>query len=411
MKKVALTTLGCDKNTCDSECLAGALKAQGYTFVADDADADIIIVNTCAFIKSARDEALRVIKSKLEFKDHARIVVTGCMTVKHKNLIPDGVEVWDIAKIPLLEEVDAKADSVVSPNQKLLSTPQSYAYIKISDGCDNRCSYCTIPSIRGSYKARPESEILDEVTRFASLGVGEFILVAQDLTKYPNLVKLIQNISKINGVQRIRLHYVYPNGITQELLDEIARNPKVCKYLDIPFQHVSPRIVSLMNRKGGAAEYLELIANVRKKIPGITIRSTFMVGFPTETDDDFAIACDFLETANLDYVGFFKYSREQGTPAYSMEQVPEKIKSARLKTIQAIQSKVLEAKHNGLVGQRIKVVCDFYDAVLGCSITRCEHLSPEVDPIIIVKARLKVGEYAEIKITGVQKENLVGELA
>jgi len=393
--KVALTTLGCDKNTCDSETLAGALKTQGHTFVADDADADIIIVNTCAFIKPARDEALRVIKSKLKYKNKARIVVTGCITVKHKNLIPDGVEVWEIGKYH---------------GQKLLSTLQSYAYIKIADGCNNHCSYCTIPSIRGPYKVRTESEILAEVTHFAKLGVPEYILVAQDLTKYPNLVGLIKKISKIKGVQRIRLHYVYPNGITQELLDEIARNPKICKYLDIPFQHVSPRILKLMNRKGGAQEYLALISNIRKTIPTVSIRSTFMIGFPTETDEDFEILYKFLKTAKLDYVGFFKYSREQGTPAYSMPQVAPKIKIARLETIQAIQSEILKEIQVGIIGQTIKVVCDFYDAVLGCSITRCEFLSPDVDPVIIVRGRLGVGEFAEIKITGTQEENLLGEL-
>lgn len=391
--KVALTTLGCDKNTCDSENLAGALRAQGHAFVTSDADADIIIVNTCAFIKSARDEALRVIKSKLKYK--ARIIVTGCITVKHKDLIPSGVEIWEIGKFD---------------GQKLLSTPPSYAYIKIADGCNNHCTYCTIPSIRGQYKARTEADILSEITRFASLGVGEFILVAQDLTKYPNLVGLVKNISRISGVERIRLHYVYPNGITDDLVNEIACNPKVCKYLDIPFQHVSQRILKLMNRKGGKEEYLELIESIRRNIPNIAIRSTFMVGFPTETDEDCRMLCDFLKTACLDYVGFFKYSREVGTPAYSMPQVGAKIKTLRLETVRSIQSAILAAKHANLVGQTIKVVCDFFDVVLGYSITRCEHLSPEIDPVIIVRERLKTGENAKIKIIGTQKENLIGEL-
>lgn len=391
--KIALTTLGCDKNTCDSETLAGALRAQGHIFISSDADADIIIVNTCAFIKSARDEALSVIKSKLKYK--ARVVVTGCITVKHKDLIPSGVEIWEIGKYD---------------GQKLLSTPQSYAYIKIADGCNNHCTYCTIPSIRGSYKARAETDILNEITRFANLGVGEFILIAQDLTKYPNLIGLIRKISQINGVERIRLHYVYPNGISKDLINEIACNPKVCKYLDIPFQHVSQRILKLMNRKGSAEEYLELITTIRANIPHIAIRSTFMVGFPTETDEDFKILCDFLKTARLDYVGFFKYSREIGTPAYSMPQVVAKVKTLRLETVHSIQSAILAAKHANLVGQTVKVVCDFYDTVLGCSITRCEHLSPEVDPVIIVRERLKTGENAKIKIIGTQNENLIGEL-
>ena len=389
MNKVAITTLGCDKNTCDSETLAGALKAQGYTLVANDEEADIIIVNTCAFIKSARDEALRVIKSK--FKYNARVIVTGCITAKHKHLIPSGAEVWDIGKYS---------------GQKLLSTPPSYTYIKIADGCNNHCSYCTIPSIRGAYKARPETDILNEVTHFATLGVTEFILVAQDITKYPNLVGLIKKISAIGGVKRIRLHYVYPNGITDDLINEIATNPKVCKYIDIPFQHVSPQVLKAMNRKPIGDE----VQRLRARIPDITIRSTFMVGFPTETDEDFTMLCDFLKSARLDYVGFFAYSREPDTVAYSMPQVPAKIKTARLKAVQTIQNEILVQKHKLLIGQTIKVVCDSRNDVLGYSITRSQSMSPDVDPVIIVKGRLNSGEYADVKITGLQKQNLIGEV-
>jgi len=384
--KVAITTLGCDKNTVDSETLAGALKSQGYTLVARDEDADIIIVNTCAFIKSARDEALKVIKSKLKYK--AKVVITGCITVKHKNLLPDGVEVWEIGK---------------HTGQKLLSTPQSYTYIKISDGCDNHCSYCTIPSIRGRYIARHETDILKEITHFANIGVGEFILVAQDLTRYPNLIALIRNISKIKGVKRIRLHYIYPSGITDDLITEVKTNPKVCKYLDIPFQHISPRILNLMNRK--PINPLALV----KKLHGITVRSTFMVGFPTETEEDFEILCNFLKTARLDYVGFFKYSREVGTPAHSMSQIDDKTKTSRLKTVQSIQNDILLQIHQSKIGKTVKVVCDFVDDVLGYSIVRSESQSPDVDPVIIVKDKLQVGRYYEVKIKELRDENLIGE--
>jgi len=385
--KVAITTLGCDKNTCDSETLAGALKAQGFTFVARDEDAEMIIVNTCAFIKSARDEAIKVIKSK--FKHKAKIVVTGCLT-KYPDLIPDGAEVWEIGKFS---------------GEKLLSTPPSYAYIKISDGCDNCCTYCTIPSIRGGYKPRTEQDILSEITRFAKLGVGEFILVAQDLTKYPGLVALIKKISNIRGVQRIRLHYVYPSGITDELVSEVKSNPRVCKYLDIPFQHVSPRILKLMNRKPG--DYLALV----KKLQGITIRSTFMVGFPTETDNDFEMLLDFLKKAKLDYVGFFKFSREKGTTAYSLpDQVDPKTKNTRLFAAETLQNSTLLEKHRRLVGQTLKVVCDFCDNVIGYSVTRSEAQSPEVDPVIIINSKMRTGEYAQVKITGMDRENLIGEL-
>lgn len=406
-KKIAIITLGCDKNRCDSEQLAGTLKTQGFILVASDKDADIIIVNTCAFIGKARSETLQVINSELKYKTRAasrgkiiKVIVTGCITAKHKALIPAEVdEIWALPDF---------ADSY-----KLLSTPQSYAYIKIAEGCDNWCSYCTIPAIRGGYKSRPKKDILAEVSRFAALGVPEFILVAQDLTKYEsggaNLAGLIREISGIPGVERIRLHYMYPDGVTDELIHEIAVNPKVCKYIDMPLQHVSTRILSLMNRHGGANEYMALINKLRSIVPTITIRSTFMVGFPTETAEDFRELCDFLTSVKLDYVGFFAYSREPFTRAYSMVQIAEKTKSIRLRTAERVQNAVLMQKNRELVGATLKVVCDSYDDVLGCSVTRSEYQSPEVDPYIAIYKCLSVGKFYRIKVTGFKDENLTGE--
>ena len=285
--------------------------------------------------------------------------------------------------------------------------------------------YCTIPFIRGRYRSRPTSEILAEVEHFAGLGVREFILVAQDLTKYNhdgvNLVSLVRSISKIKGVHRIRLHYVYPHGVTDELVDEIATNDRVCKYLDIPMQHVAPRLVGLMNRRGGAGEYLALVNKLRARIPDIAIRSTFMVGFPTETDAEFAELCGFIQTARLDFVGFFAYSRERGTRAYSMEQIPANIRRERLRAIERLQSEILQEKNRVMLlppqrggsnrGEKPqKVICDYYDGVLGYSITRTEHQSPEVDPCVIVYGELTAGEVYTVKITGTHKQHLIGEI-
>ena len=415
MQKVCITTLGCDKNTCDSEQLAAELRAKGHILVATDADADVIIINTCSFIESARREAIKVIKSKFKYKPRAKIVVTGCATVKHRNIIPDGVdEIWEISK------------SQTVP--KLLSTPRSYAYIKIADGCDNQCAYCTIPSIRGGYVSRPKQDIIDEVTHFANLGVKEFILVAQDLTKYSSignqynlsgqkhsgqtsgLTNLLQSISRVRGVQRIRLHYVYPSGITDDLIDEVAKNPKVCKYLDIPFQHVSRRIVELMNRKGSSEEYTALIEKLRNRIPGIAIRSTFMVGFPTETDEEFAELCNFMKINQLDFVGFFAYSREAGTRAYAMSQISAKTKNMRLRAIQAVQRDVLLHKDKKLIGKTVKVICDFHDSMIGYSIARTQYQSPEVDPCVIIHEPMQPGQEYTVRITDTQEENLIGVL-
>ena len=409
MQKVCITTLGCDKNTCDSEQLAAELRAKGHVLVATDAEADIIIVNTCSFIESARKEAIKVINSKLKYKPRAKVVVTGCATVRHRDIIPSWVdEVWEISKTQTVP--------------KLLSTPRSYAYIKIADGCDNQCSYCTIPSIRGGYVSRPKQEIIDEVTHFAKLGVSEFILVAQDITKYSSvgdnqkhsgrtsgLTTLIKSISKIDGVQRIRLHYVYPSGITDDLINEIAKNPKVCKYLDIPFQHVSSRIVGLMNRKGRSAEYTTLIKRLRSAIPGVVLRSTFMVGFPTETEEEFNELCDFIKTNKLDCVGFFAYSREPGTTAHAMSQIGAKIKKMRLQAIQGLQRDVLFHKNQKLIGKTVKVVCDIYDSVIGYSIARMRTQSPDVDPHVIINDVMQPGKEYTVRIIGTHEENLVGE--
>jgi ribosomal protein S12 methylthiotransferase len=478
IKSISITTLGCDKNRCDSESMAGILKAAGFAFAPSDGCAQIIIVNTCAFISAARQEALDTIASKLRYKVSGSaagnaagakgtpapgkcemLIVTGCFPVRHRarlvKMFPAvdlfiGIDEYEKLPSLIADFYNAKSNKlrfdlarstwapVISPNNllstpsistppnKLLSTPPSHVFIKIADGCSNRCAYCTIPAIRGAYRSRPAAEILREAAHFAALGVPEFILVAQDVTCYActkaenpetkdesensyNLVSLLRELSKIEGVKKIRLHYVYPNGITEELITEIAENPKICKYIDIPLQHASGRVLRLMNRRGGAAEYLALIDKLRARVPGIVIRSTFMVGFPTETDADFAELCAFLRSARLDYVGFFAYSREAGTPAFRMPQVPAAVKRARLRAAGAIQTEILAAKNWALVGKTLKVVCDSVDPVLQSSITRTEGQSPDVDPVVAVTGQLSVSGYYDVKIVGVDGQNLIGE--
>lgn len=388
-KKVCITTLGCDKNRADSEVLAGYLQRAGCQMVADDAVADIIIVNTCGFINSARQESIDVITAKLAHKSHAQLVVCGCIVPNNRQELHDGlpeVDVWWETKDyqDLAALLTGKA--AVAGN-KLLSTPPSYVYIKIADGCNRRCAFCTIPSIRGKYVSRAVDDIVAEVRHFAELGVPEYILVAQDVTMYgvdigSNLVNLLRAITAVDGVKRVRLHYCYPELLTDGLLQEIATNDRVVKYLDIPFQHCNARILKLMGRRGDAESYRGLIAKIRQTIPDVTIRATMMVGFPTETDDEFTELVQFLQAVKLDYVGFFAYSREAGTAAYDMPQVKAAVKRARLRQVEKVQQAILDAKHRSERGRVVRVVCDaVVDGVARC---RTAAQSPEVDPCIYI---------------------------
>ena len=389
-KKVCITTLGCDKNRADSEVLAGYLQRAGCQMVDNDFIADIMIVNTCGFINSAREESINAITAKLPHKAHAKLVVCGCIVPNNLDSLKEGlpeVDIWwgtkDYEKLAKL----LTGKNPVTGN-KLLSTPSSYVYIKIADGCNRRCAFCTIPLIRGKYVSRTIDDIVSEVRHFATLGVPEYILVAQDVTMYgldlgTNLVALLQAITAVDGVKRVRLHYCYPDLLTDGLLNEIATNDKIVKYLDIPFQHCNARILKLMGRRGDAETYTALIEKIRRVIPGVTIRATMMVGFPTETDAEFDELVMFLRAVRLDYVGFFAYSREKGTAAYDMQQVKAAVKKMRLRIVERVQQIILDAKHVSERGQLVHVVCDaVVDGVARC---RTAAQSPEVDPCIYIE--------------------------
>lgn len=389
-KKVCITTLGCDKNRADSEVLAGYLQRAGCQMIDNDDEADVIIVNTCGFINSARKESINAITAKLVHKSHAQLVVCGCIVPNNRQELQEGlpeVDVWWGTKdYQSLAELLTGKTAVVG--DKLLSTPPTYVYIKIADGCNRRCAFCTIPLIRGKFISRSIDDIVTEVRHFAGLGVPEYILVAQDVTMYgvdigTNLVELLHAISAVDGVKRVRLHYCYPELLTDKLLTEIAENDKVVKYLDIPLQHCNARILKLMGRRGDAETYRKLITKIRNMIPDVTIRATMMVGFPTETDAEFEELLAFLQDVKLDYVGFFAYSREKGTAAYSLPQVKANVKKTRLKMVEHVQQTILDAKHKREHGQLVHVVCDaVVDGVARC---RTAAQSPEVDPCIYIQ--------------------------
>ena len=406
--KVCITTLGCDKNRADSEVLAGYLKRAGCQMIDNDDEADVMIVNTCGFINSAREESINVIMAKLPHKTHARLVVCGCIVPNNEAELKAGlpeVDVWWKTK-DYQDLAALLTQRPAIPGQKLLSTPKSYVYIKIADGCNRRCAFCTIPLIRGRYVSRTIDDIVAEVRYFANLGVPEYILVAQDVTMYgldigANLVDLLRAITAVDGVKRVRLHYCYPDLLTDKLLTEIANNDKVVKYLDIPLQHCNARILKLMGRRGDAESYQTLIKKIRDMIPSVTIRATMMVGFPTETDAEFNELVAFLKTVQLDYVGFFAYSREKGTAAYDMVQVKAAVKKSRLRTVEQVQQAILDAKHEREHGQVVRVICD--EVVNGVARCRTTAQSPEVDPCVYVDqieaaTPFEVGHEYEIRL-------------
>jgi ribosomal protein S12 methylthiotransferase len=399
--------LGCDKNRCDSEVIASHFVAQGDSIVDNDADADVMVVNTCGFINSARKESINAIIDKFGYKgENKKIIVCGCLVERYRDELSK--EMQEVDMFCTLKEL------VKTNVNKLLSTPKSYCYIKIAEGCNRQCSFCTIPDIKGGYKSRAIADITGEIKHLA---VPEIILVAQDVTAFgmdidTNLVALLREISKIECVKRIRLHYCYPDLITDELIYEIADNDKICPYLDIPLQHCNQRILGLMNRTGDYRQLTGLIAKLRQRIPNLTIRSTLLVGFPTETDTEFDELLSFINEVKMDYVGFFAYSREHGTKSYNMPQVSGKIKRERLKVAEITQSKILYNKNNNMVGSSVKVVWDGGTDKHGNCICRTAGQSPEVDPCVLVPNTVgrfyEMGTEYTVRITGVQRQNLVG---
>ena len=400
-KKIGLISLGCDKNRVDSE-RALALCREKASVTSSLEDANIIIVNTCAFLESARKEAIDTILECNEFrsKNLEKIVVTGCLPEKFIDELYDelvevdvflGINDYDLLFNALElaykgERVKfVKKNSEIKIKNRILTTPCHYFYLKIADGCNNKCTYCLIPKIRGEYRSTKIEDLIEEVK---SLGESkEIILVAQDITRYgvdlygePKLVTLIKELSKLDEVNSIRLLYAYPDMISDELIEEIKNNKKVINYLDIPLQHASDGILKKMNRKGTFNEYLSLIDKLKSKVEGIAIRSTFITGFPGESKKDFKTLCDFIKKAEFTNCGFFAYSREDGTPAYKLpDQIDEKTKQKRVKKLYAIQRKISKNYLKKYRGQTIDVVCDGVDYDNQSFYGRAYFNAPEID--------------------------------
>ena len=434
-KKFHIIQLGCDKNRVDGEKMAFLLENYGLTQTTNPEEANIIIVNTCAFIQSAKEESIDYICSAMGLKSKKceKLLVSGCLAQRYFDEVKKGFpEVDAVIRLKNNEEVlnivkglygvdTTKSDyGKITSMARSLSTPNYYAYLKIADGCNNCCSYCTIPKIRGRYASVPVEDLFKEAKALVKSGVRELILVAQDVTNYgsdlygtPKLVELIKVLSKIKKLRWIRLHYCYPNLITDELLDEISSNPKVCKYLDIPMQHASNNILKNMNRKDTLEDYNILLDKIHNLPNFVAVRSTFIVGFPGESKEDFETLKSFLIKQKMQYVGFFKYSREEYTVAYQMpNQVKEKVKDERLAEIQTLQENIMIESQKRFIGNTTLCVAEkIFEN--GSVALRNQYNTPGVDSLVFAEIgdkNIKVGEFYKVKITDLEGIDLKGEL-
>ena len=435
--KVGMISLGCPKNQVDGEMMLEKLNKADFTIVQSIEDADVVIINTCGFIEDAKREAIETILEVAEYKNAgliSAIVVTGCLAERYQDEIlteipevdsvigigadRDIVKVCQKAMLGIQTSYFPKKDLLELDGDRMLSTPPHWAYLKISDGCDNKCSYCAIPLIRGGYMERPMESIIDEAKQLAEKGVKELIIIAQDTTKYGlqlygeyRLAKLLKELVKINSIEWIRLFYCYPDRVTDELIDVIASEEKICSYIDIPLQHCNREILKSMNRNGSFESLKELLLKMKNKIPNLSLRTTFMVGFPDESDEQFEELCKFIKEVKFDKMGCFTYSPEEDTPAFDFEnQIDDDIKKRRAEVIMDIQYSITEEANKARIGNIYKTIIDSFAD--GHYIGRSYLDSPEIDSGIIINSdrELVVGEFVDVKITDYDGYDLIGEV-
>ncbi len=435
--KVGMVSLGCDKNRVDSELILGSIN-KFYEITNNPKDAEIIIINTCGFIESAKQESIDTILEMAEYKKTHKckmIIATGCLTQRYGDelleLIPEidilmGVNdymklhklIVDFIKTEQRVSSTTYKDEGVNEGERILTTNSHTAYLRIAEGCNNFCTYCIIPKIRGKFRSRSKESILSEANSLVNQGVKEIILIAQDLTNYGEdlygknqLHVLVNELSEIEGLEWIRLLYCYPEEITNELIEVIANNPKVMKYLDLPIQHISNNILKMMARKTNKETIIDKIDLLREKVPGITLRTSLIVGFPGETEEDFNELCSFLKDYKLDNVGVFTYSQEEGTAAAKLpNQIDEDVKIKRKETLMNIQRGIVRDLNKLKIG-------NIYDTIIDGStgeyyIGRNYEMAPEIDGLIYVtkKKTLKKGDIINVKITNVMEYDLVGDV-
>ena len=425
-KTVGFISLGCDKNRVDLEKIIFNLKNFGLTIVSDPEKANIIIVNTCSFLESARIESVDAILEMIEFKGSnlEKLIVTGCINeLNYSDLNTSLPEVDAFVNIKDNEKIVEIVASLYNINincqyvsDRVLTTPNHYAYLKIAEGCNNFCTYCLIPYIRGRYRSETIENLIAEANALADKGVTELILVAQDVTKYgidlyksKKLVTLIRELSKIDKIKWIRLLYCYPEEIDDELISEIRDNNKVVKYLDIPLQHVSTPVLKAMNRRSNYESIESLFTKLKCTSPNIVLRTTFILGFPGETEEDIELIEKFLGKFKLNNVGFFTYSREEGTKSYNFDnQIDEDTKHVRLDRLSQIQYEIVQNINLHLLGQEFDVIVD--EVYNDYSVARFYGQSPQIDTVIYIKEKLNVGQFYKVKITNLLEYDLEGEI-
>ena len=435
MMKLQTLTLGCSKNKVDTEHILSQVDSL-YEVVpeGEDVSVDVLLINTCGFIGDAKEESVQAILEGVERKnrgDVGKIIVFGCLSQRYGSELPElipEVDAWFGARefVPVIKALGGDTSSEIITGRHL-TTPSHYAYLKISEGCDRRCSYCAIPFIRGAHKSVPMEKLVEEATQLAEKGVKELIIIAQDTTydgldlyRRRALAELLQKLSEVDGIEWIRIHYSYPAAFPEDVLDQMANNPKVCRYMDIPLQHISDKVLDNMHRHVTGAWTRELISKMRERVPGVVLRTTMIVGHPGEGKRDFNELLEFAKDARFERLGAFKYSEEEGT--YGAENfkdsISAKVKQERLDELMTLQSGISLDFNQSRVGTQVKVVVDdFVDGVFVC---RSEFESPEVDGEILVKyesAKMGpidpyslIGEFIKVEITGADEYDLIAEV-
>ncbi|MBQ9112110.1 MAG: 30S ribosomal protein S12 methylthiotransferase RimO [Clostridia bacterium] len=441
--KVGFVSLGCSKNQLDTEVMLHEVAEAGYEITPDETEADVVIINTCGFIESAKKEAIDNILDIAWLKKHRdlkAIIVTGCLAERYRESILDEFpEVDAVLGVGSIHNIVEAVEAVTVKKKKgskrkyssfedkecvrlggdrILTTPEYMAYLKIAEGCDNRCAYCAIPSIRGRFRSRTMEDIVAEAKQMEALGVKELCIIAQDITRYGldlygeyKLAELLRRITDATSIPWIRLLYCYPDKITDELVAEIRDNPRILKYIDLPIQHISDRMLKAMNRHGDQRMIREVIAKLRREIPGIVIRTTFIVGFPGETEADFEELCEFVKETKFDRAGVFTYSREEGTAAYDMpDQIDEQVKQDRMDLLMREQLEINEANNRAMIDKIITVICEDYDPVSETHFGRSAADAPEIDGKIYFRSdtRIAPGSFVRVRIREVVDYDLIG---
>ena len=437
-QKISVVTLGCEKNLVDSEIMMGLIEEDGFQITADNKEADVIIVNTCGFIDASKEESINTILELAEYKEKAglkSLIVTGCLSQRYKEeLMTEIPEIDGLIGTGEFQRIGDAIRETLRGNKTVFignpvysyenklprkrSTPSHYAYLKIAEGCDNLCTFCVIPSIRGHFRSRSIESIVNEAKDMIEQGVKEISLIAQDtsyygMDKYGKLMlpDLIKKLSAIENLRWIRLHYLYPGYFTKELINEFANNPKLCKYIDIPVQHSEDHILKKMLRPDRKTDIKKLMGDIRKEIPGVSIRTSIIVGFPGETEEDFNNLINFVKEVKFERLGVFTYSEEEGSPAARLShKVTQETKERRANTLMEVQRSIAGARNQKLVGKEIDVIIDKFDKKNNIFIGRSQYDAPEIDgEVFVSNIKANIGDIVKVKITHSFDFDLVGE--